>query len=252
MKAILTYHSVDDSGSVISVTPSQLEQHLDTLHSKSVRIVPLTSLSAVPWDVDAVSLTFDDGFANFASAAAPVLVSRTAPATVFVLPSHVGASNDWEAKDSRFPVPHLRLMGWADIAQVRLQGFDIGGHGMTHRSLKSLDSEQLSREVRDCAALIEERVGAAPSAFAFPYGDYDDAAVAAVAETYPIACTTRFDTLSATDSLHALPRLDMYYFRGGKMLARWGSPEFKAYIAGRKFARSIGTVLRKRMRTDNG
>ena len=244
MKAILTYHSIDNSGSVVSISTAQLDKQLKALKSRGVRIVPLASLRLVPPDVDAVALTFDDGFENFATAAAPVLLAHTAPATVFVIPSCVGSTNDWEFADSRTIVPRLPLMSWAQIADVRSQGFDIGGHSQTHRSMKGLEANILDREVTESAASIKERVGAEPVAFAYPYGDYDDAAVAAVARRYSLACTTNFGLLSDTDEAHALPRLDMYYFRSGAMLDRFGSLQFKRFVAARRIIRRIGALMR--------
>ena len=244
VKAILTYHSIDDSRSVVSLSTAELDRQLGTLKSRGVRIVPLTALRLVPPDVDAVALTFDDGFENFATAAASVLLAHTAPATVFVIPSRVGSTNDWESADSRAIVPRLSLMSWAQIAEVRSQGFDIGGHSQTHRSMKGLEPDLLEREVSESAASIKERVGAEAAAFAFPYGDYDDAAIAAVARRYSLACTTDFGLLSETDSPHALPRLDMYYFRSGRMLASYGSLQFKAFVAGRGMIRRLGSLLR--------
>jgi len=248
VKGILTYHSIDDSGSVVSTSTSQLGRQIEALKSRGVRIVPLTTLHMIPRDVHAVALTFDDGFANFASAAAPVLLAHAAPATVFVIPSCVGGSNDWEDRDSRVAVPQLDLMGWAEIAQVRLQGFHIGGHSNTHRSLRGLDPAALESEVSLAAASIKEHVGADPVAFAFPYGDYEDEAIKAVARVYSFACTTEFGLLSESDSPHLLPRLDAYYFRGGQMLARWGTAEFWTYITGRRLARSFANVVRNAAR----
>lgn len=245
VKAILTYHSIDESASIISVASSQLDRHLGALQSRGVRIVPLATLRLVPREVDAVALTFDDGFANFATAAAPVLLAHSAPATVFVIPSYVGGANDWEANDSRTVVPHLDLMSWAEIAQVRSQGFEIGGHSHTHRSLRGLHADVLEHEVGEAAAAIRKRVGADPVAFAFPYGDYDSAAMETVARRYAIACTTELRLLSDTDAPHALPRLDMYYFREGQMLARWGTPAFSAYVGARRFARNVGNIVRR-------
>ena len=247
MKGILTYHSIDDSGSVVSTSASQLGRHLEALKSRGVRIVPLTTLHMIPRDVHAVALTFDDGFANFASAAAPVLLAHAAPATVFVIPSCVGGANDWD-RDTQVGIPQLNLMGWAEIAQIRLQGFHIGGHGSTHRSLRGLDPDTLESEVSAAAASIREHVGADPVAFAFPYGDYDEEAIKAVARLYSFACTTQFGLLSESDSPHSLPRLDAYYFRGGRMLARWGTAEFRAYVAARRLARSAGNFLRNAAR----
>ena len=247
MKGILTYHSIDDSGSVVSTSTAQLGRHLEGLKSRGVRIVPLAALHLIPSDVHAVALTFDDGFANFASAAAPLLLAHAAPATVFVIPSCVGGTNDWD-RNSGIGAPRLDLMGWAEIAQIRSQGFDIGGHSNTHRSLRLLDPDTLESEVSAAAASIKEHVGADPVAFAYPYGDYDDEAIKAVARLYSFACTTEFGLLSESDSPHSLPRLDSYYFRGGRMLGRWGTAEFRAYIAARRLARSAGNVLRNATR----
>lgn len=246
MKAILTYHSVDNSGSVISVTPGQFERHLDTLLERKVDVVPLASLPYLPADDDAVAITFDDGFANFAMSAAPLLASRNLTATVFVVPSYVGTVNGWEATDSRIPVPRFPLMSWSDIRSVSASGFDIGGHGMTHRSLCGLTRALLLSEVEDCSAAIENNVGKPAVSFAFPYGDCDQAAIDAVAGTFAIACTTRFDLFQSGDSAHAMPRLEMFYFRGGRLLSHWGSPAFATYVGARKAGRAIGKRVRSR------
>ncbi|HEX2723409.1 MAG TPA: polysaccharide deacetylase family protein, partial [Gemmatimonadaceae bacterium] len=201
---------------------------------------------AVPAATHAVALTFDDGFANFASAAVPTLIKRHAPATVFVVPGYVGKSNDWESAAARSSIPHQPLMSWSEIGAVRSQGFEIGGHGTTHVSLRNADRQTLEREIVGCAATLEERVGASPSSFAFPYGHHDADAVAVAATTYSLACTTRFDFLTGSEGPHELPRLDMYYFRQGKMLARWGSPEFVAYVTARKVLRNARIAVRAR------
>jgi hypothetical protein len=70
------------------------------------------------------------------------------------------------------------------------------------------------------------------------------AAIASVGLRYSVACTTDFGVVSELDSPLSLPRLDMYYFRGGRMISRFGSPEFRLYVAARKFVRRVGGLLR--------
>ena len=41
MKAILTYHSVDETGSVISIDERSFRRHVAWLASSAVRVVPL-------------------------------------------------------------------------------------------------------------------------------------------------------------------------------------------------------------------
>lgn len=239
MKAILTYHSVDETGSVISVTPAELERHLDFLLAAGASVVPLSELARAAESPDCIALTFDDGYTNFALSAAPILARRGLTATVFVVPSFVGSHNDWETIDSRLAVPRLPLMTWEEIARVRSLGFDVGGHGLTHRSLRGADAKTVTEEVEGCFAAFEENSGDRPDAFAFPYGDCDSSAIEIVSRVFSIACTTRFDVVREDDSVHALPRLDMFYFRDGRMLKRWNTLAFQAYVGARRFGRSV-------------
>jgi len=65
MRAILTYHSIDESGSVISVSESVFRGHVTWLARSAVRVVSIDTLMHLPADANAVALTFDDGFVNF-------------------------------------------------------------------------------------------------------------------------------------------------------------------------------------------
>ena len=95
MRAILTYHSIDDSGSPISVAPEEFRAHVRWLSSGLVRVVPLAELVTLPPEEEAVAITFDDAFQNFASVAAPLLYEHGLPATLFVVSGRVGRDNAW-------------------------------------------------------------------------------------------------------------------------------------------------------------
>ena len=245
MRAILTYHSIDDSGSVISTTAAELDDQLATLASQQVRVVPLATLLTLADDVDAVALTFDDGFANFASVAAPILMKRDMPATVFVVTGRVGKTNDWEDPANPLNIPSLALMGWDSLRAMQDAGFEIGGHTMSHRRLERCETSLLDSEIAGCAAAIEHELCSKPLSFAYPYGAHDAAAVAALAPVFRIACTTRFAALNADDSANELPRLDMFYFRDSSQLEGWGSARFRAYIAMRSIGRHVRSALEK-------
>ena len=73
MRAILTWHSLDRSGSPISVPPEEFRRQVEWLAASGVRAVTVGKLLELPDEEDAAALTFDDGFANFGEAAAPVL-----------------------------------------------------------------------------------------------------------------------------------------------------------------------------------
>ncbi len=250
MRAILTWHSVDDSNSLISVTASQLERQLDWLASGKVLVLPVSALVTSTDDVDAIALTFDDGFTNFSSIAAPLLQERNLPATVFIVPSKVGGTNSWDVSSGRPEIPPLRLMTWDEIRRVEQQGIEIGGHGLTHASLAGRDATFLAAEIEECTSIIEASLGKRPSCFAYPYGKYDRATLSAVSKTHAAACTTRFDFVTALDAPHELPRLDNYYFRDNRMLESWGTRRFAAFVkfrkAGRTVRKAVGQATERR------
>jgi peptidoglycan/xylan/chitin deacetylase (PgdA/CDA1 family) len=243
VKAILTWHSVDDSASVSSVTAAQLARQLDWLASGKVRVLPLASIREDKSERDAIALTFDDGFENFLTAAAPLLKERELPATVFVIPSKVGGTNTWNATPGVGNIPLMNLMSWDDIRSMDASGFEIGSHGLTHAALAPLDAARLAIEVGECASIFEHEIGKRPASFAYPYGVYDAATIAAVSKSFSIACTTRFDFVNAHDNPFELPRLDTYYFRDNQILEEWGTPRFKAYIKLRNVARRLKSAV---------
>ncbi len=243
VKAILTWHSIDDSDSVISVSAAQLERQLDWLASGRVAVMRLSKLVTASDDKDAVSLTFDDGFENFFSVAAPMLVERALPATVFVVPENVGRTNTWDDGKGGIAIPSLPLMSWDDIRAVKDAGIDIGGHGMTHVSLEGLSGESLGREISNCADIIESETGSRPMNFAYPYGNHDAASVAAVSQFFSYACTTRFGMVTSSSLPCELPRLDTYYFRDNRMLEEWGTARFMGYVGLRKAGRNLRAAL---------
>lgn len=239
MRAILTWHSIDESGSVISTQRDSFERQLDALARPNVRVVPLSSLPSLDDSENAAALTFDDGFANFADVAVPLLKARAFPATVFVIPDRVGTANAWDKGKSSLGIPSLPLMTWDQVKAAKRDGFDIGGHGLTHRSLAALGRDELLGEVRGCVDAVEKFCGARPTCFAFPYGAHDAQSVDVVSQFFPLACTTEMGVMTGKSSVHALPRLDMFYFRDGNMLESWGSASFRAFVALRSAARTI-------------
>lgn len=236
MKAIMTYHSIDRSGSPISLDPDIFARHVKWFASTRIRVVALEQLASDPGSDDMVSLTFDDAFTNFASVAAPMLVEHDIPATVFVVSGRVGESNVWGGVADP-GIPTLRLMDWDAIGGLARAGFSIGGHTRTHPRLGALTATQLADEVEGCADDILRRVGMRPATFAYPYGDTSASATQSVRNAYAYACTTELRVFNGAEDPAGLPRLDAYYFRSAAMLESWGSSSFRSYIRRRAFAR---------------
>lgn len=244
MRAILTWHSLDDSGSVISTAPDQFARQVQWLADGGVQVVPLDALVRGDVDAgrDAVALTFDDGFANVATVAAPRLEARGWPYTVFVVSRSAGADNCWpRGADAGIPV--LPLLDWDALARLQAAGATLGAHTRTHRALVDVPADALAAELAGSADDIAARTGVRPSAFAYPYGARDAASTAAVAGTFAVGVTTRFRALGEGDAPSCLPRLDMYYFREPRQLHRWGSLAFRSHLRLRGSMRQVRQLL---------
>jgi len=232
VKAVLTYHSIDRTGSVISISPEQFGRHVEWLVSSGIEVVPLAWLGSVGADRDAVALTFDDGFSNFATEAWPRLESHGFPATLFVATAHAGGTNGWESGRHRVPV--LPLLDWDALGRLAESGVELGSHSVTHPDLRHVAAGQLAEEAGNSAERIRAETGREAEAFAYPYGAHDARVATAVRAVYARAVTTEFREWSGREDAARLPRLDAWYFREPGRLERWGTASFRRFITMRR------------------
>jgi len=238
VRAILTYHSIDSSGSPISVAAADFRSHADWPASGAVKVVPLTELLDTPGEEDALAITFDDMFRSTAELAWPLLRERELPATVFVPTERVGRDNSWGDRPQQ-GIPTLELCDWDTIARVADEGLSIGSHTVSHAHLDQLGEDAIRAELEDSAAELERRLGRPPRTLCYPYGDYDDRVVRLAAETYALCVTTDLRALGASEHPHRLPRLDAYYYRENRLLEAWGTGAFRRHLWLRASARRL-------------
>lgn len=236
MLGILTYHSIDDSGSAVSVAPERFRRHVQWLGSGAVRVTSLEELLRTPAATDAVALTFDDAFENFADRAWPLLRDNNLPVTLFVPTDHVGRTNDWSGRPER-GIPSLPLLGWEAIGALAEQGLSLGSHSRSHRDMREFEAADLSAELLCASEKIQRETGCIPRAFAYPFGLFNERVAAAVAEIHRLACGTEFRVFREGEDPHRLPRLDAYYFQRAGLLEAWGRLRFRSYVQLRAAAR---------------
>lgn len=222
----------------------QLTRHLDWLASQRASVVPLSELISHDEGADSIAITFDDGLTNFGEIAAPLLLERELPATVFIAPAHVGTYNSWDDAN-RDTIPKLPLLSWDEIRGLSKQGIDFGGHGYTHIPLRDLEKSAAAAEVAACSGRISAELGKKPKTFAYPYGAHDNASVEAVSSSFKIACTTELRLVGSADAPLMLPRLDMYYFKDISIGNLWGTVAFAPYVKLRAAGRAIRALGNK-------
>ncbi len=117
----------------------------------------------------AVSITFDDGYADNCLHAIPALLSRRIPFTYFVTTHNV--QNDR-------PFPHDLIAGQAlspnsvdEIKALADAGVEIGVHTQTHADLGRIaQTDKLQQEILGARDELEDWTGRPIRYFAFPYG----------------------------------------------------------------------------------
>jgi peptidoglycan/xylan/chitin deacetylase (PgdA/CDA1 family) len=244
MKAILTYHSVDETGSVISIDEATFRRHVRWLASGRVRVVPLASLPTAPTDHDAVAVTFDDGLESFGRIAAPMLRDHGLPATLFVVTDAVGSSNVWRGRGDP-GVPVFPLLDWDALGRIAADGISLGAHTCTHPDLGTVDPVTVEREIVASKSRLAREVGVDACTFAYPYGSVSTAAHDVVRREFQYGVTTRLAALAPHDDPALLPRLDSYYLRAPGTLEAWGSARFRVRMGFLAGARSVrGSLTR--------
>ena len=206
---ILMYHSVaqDDEARFIEpsnrIAPRLFERQMAFLAAER-RVVPLAELVEALGrgespSAGTVCITFDDGYRDNLTVAAPILDKYRLPATLFLATGYVErAENQWsdtlhavidrslharmlEAShgermrvldEFRGPQKPPRLMlDWDEARRLvrRYPRFEIGGHTRDHLDLTRHPGEAPA-QIEGCAADLRRELGVEPRHFSYPYG----------------------------------------------------------------------------------
>lgn len=169
---ILCYHSVIDTEHRLNSDPHKQHiplplflRHLDYLQ-KHHRVISLHEFQyarrtnqALP--DNAVVLTFDDGFQDFATVVAPHLISRKLPATVFVITDRASGN---------LPPNGESFLTWDEIRELAASGLDIGSHTCSHPRLPDLSLPDVMRELSESQAAVRSHTQQAKVALSYPFG----------------------------------------------------------------------------------
>lgn len=199
---ILMYHSVEpytEDPYRVTVRPERFERQLRWLHRRGLRGVSMRDLRTATDPRGLVGLTFDDGYADFATRALPALRRYGFGATVYVVAGQIGGRNAWDADGPRKP-----LMTADTIRRVADTGIEIGSHSLTHPRLPTVDDRTLQDEIGESRGALQRLIGGPVDGFCYPYGAAGAREVAMVAAAgYGYACAVGARTI---DGPHALPR----------------------------------------------
>jgi peptidoglycan/xylan/chitin deacetylase (PgdA/CDA1 family) len=180
MLPILMYHKIDAvrSGALYVgnyVLPSEFNAQLKALNSAGY-----TAISLEDWldfrsrrrrpPSRPVVITFDDGYASNYAVAWPLLQRHGATATIFLVADLIGKTNSWDANQ-----PQEHLLRVPEILQMQEAGMRFGSHTRTHRSLIDISRAEVLTELVESKAKLENILGRAVTALAYPYNKQNSA-----------------------------------------------------------------------------
>lgn len=176
---ILCYHRVGTAVSRMEIAPARFEAQMQWLADAGYRVVSLAQVAeflagrrALP--PRSVAITFDDGYQSVYRHAYPVLQRLGYPATLFVYTDFLGS------RDAVTP---------AQLRQMAASGLvDVQAHGKSHANLTERLAEEadaayrrrIDRELQVPRAVLERNQGQTVRHLAYPYGDANDAVLAAM------------------------------------------------------------------------
>ncbi|HYL70042.1 MAG TPA: polysaccharide deacetylase family protein [Candidatus Dormibacteraeota bacterium] len=202
---ILVYHYIrvntnaaDHLGWELSVTPSEFHAQMDWLRQAGGH--PLTFAQLLdalrgghPLPPHPVLLTFDDGYDNFATVAAPILEHEGFVATAYVVSGFVGR-------------PYY--MSAAQVRQVSAMGMVVGAHTVHHLRLTALPLPAAAAEIQASKAALEQLLGHPVRDFAYPYGSWDPTVASLVAQAgFSDATTLDYGTDQCLSQAFSLRRI---------------------------------------------
>ncbi len=243
--AILTYHSIDDSGSVLSTSPRVFAEQMRILSQLDTDVVNIEEVARRTNDScgikPAVAITFDDGFSNVYEHAFPVLCRYGFPGTIFLVTDYCGGMNSWPSQPPGI-MPQL-LLSWNQIREMSQAGITFGSHTRTHPNLTQISARATEDELIGSKHAIEDALGAPVESFAYPYGTYHEQVKELTKRHFSLACSTRLGFVHPGSDRHALERLDMYYFQRASLMRHLFSPAVDGYVRARRIMRDLRSRL---------
>jgi peptidoglycan/xylan/chitin deacetylase (PgdA/CDA1 family) len=204
---ILMYHRVSEippDADVyrldLTVVPEVFRAHMQYLYDEGYHTISLYDLHdallrGTRLPPNPVILTFDDGYIDHFITVFPTLKEFGMVGTFFIITGYVDAN-------------HPDYLNWTQINEMSNAGMSMEPHTKSHLGLIGRDQDFLVYEVLGSFESMAFHMGKAPRMFAYPGGDYDDAALEMLHSLAVwLAVTTRRGVLHTTDNLLEVPRV---------------------------------------------
>ena len=170
---IVLFHRVDDrlEGDPLSFTSGEFRAFCDFFG----RYFDVISIPELVRRLEAgdpiggtLSITFDDGYRDNRTIAAPILAERGLPATFYITAGFIGTDHlaPWDAEAG----VRSEWMTWSQVRELREMGFDLGAHTVNHVDLGKVHGAEARSEILESRRRLEVETKAPIRTFSYPFG----------------------------------------------------------------------------------
>jgi len=200
---ILLYHRIAISpiNSRYYVTPANFEAQIQLLHgweyqaiSTGMLVRALTQGAELP--PRPVIITFDDGHLDNYTAAFPIMQKYGFTGILYLVSNYLGVDEYLDVEQ---------------VQQMHQAGWEVGSHSIHHLDITRLKPDAQRQEVVDSRKRLEAALGIPVETFAYPFGEYNRAAIGYVKFAgYSAGMNaTGYTADQYSNNLYALQRLEV-------------------------------------------
>ncbi len=207
---ILTYHSIDSSGSTISTAQEVFNSHIEYLADQGYKTISMRTyhdrlMGLLPKNEREIVLTFDDGFKNNYDVVFPLLKRFGFTATFFLTVGFIGKTCRWPMDPS---IPEMSLLSWDEVREMSAGGMEFGAHTVTHVDLTEVSDVIALEEIAGSKSTMEDQLCKPVDFFCYPYGKYSERNVDMVKESgFLGGCSIRYGVRNQADDRYCLRRV---------------------------------------------
>lgn len=230
---VLMYHHINlHKWDMVTITPAVFEGQMEYLYKAGYRTLKIDELisymsGGLALPQKAVVVTFDDGWLDNYIYAFPVIKKYKINAAVFLITNRVEnaslQNSELQTLNSKLTIPtheeskslikngesYKVVLNWKLIKEMLDSGLvEFYSHTKSHAKCSSLPEKELMEELKESRQIIEKRLGRPCSCFCWPYGKYNDIALAIAREAgYKAIFTTNHGAVEAGSDPFAINRI---------------------------------------------
>ncbi len=208
---ILCYHSIDMSGSPVSLHPQRFADQMVYLRRQGYQAVTLHDVVEYAQNGHTsvnrpVCIVFDDGYKNNYTEAFPVLLNVGFSATIFVTTDYCEKSNKWD--EQSMSIPSFPMMSWHEIVEMSHHGIEFGSHTKSHPKLAEIDAKMAREELEGSKVALEDHLGKKVEFASYPYGSFNSEVKTLAESLFKAVVSTRLGKVQLGSDIHALERIN--------------------------------------------